>query len=153
MTSSEKLSRLKFRGALKVVLGLDLNFEQFEGLWRRIKHPPRHRKITTIIRGQSQPSSHILWEEYRSALAPSMLIRNISQGNGVTADGGDTRGQSATTTAVDTLIKALAEFEEVGLGFGDAFDAFDSNASGEISISEFLGLMKMLGGLTKREML
>ena len=136
MDNNSKLTRLKFRGGLKIVLGLDLSFEQFEGLWRRVQssHASENRSV-------------ISWQQYRATFLPQDLASSSDANIGRAKENGDQE-------AIDALVVALAEFEQCGISFADAFDAFDRDASGAISISEFLSLMKLVGnsGLTKKEM-
>ena len=78
--------------------------------------------------------------------------RNLAKGERFHGMGAK-KGDDDWRQILDALHAVLRTLEESRINLREAFESFDRNASGEISVAEFASLMKTLGGfgLTKRQ--
>eukprot|EP00947_MAST-08B_sp_MAST-8B-sp1_P006253 g6253.t1 len=160
--SRRPLTRMKFDGGVKVILGLDLRWQQFDALFRT---------LSTNGDGTIQPS------EWRRAFSRkttySELRRAVTRTGNDAGDmrsggahrrrrpEGGTHGRGAHRAGTsdeqqqlrDALFAICDTLEGTRTTLKQAFDAYDRNGSGTISVSEFTSLMRSLGGLglTKRQ--
>ena len=155
-----KLNRLKLQGAIKVLLKLDMNWQQFDAFFRT---------LSTNHDGTLQQDEFVA--AFRSKGQLSDLVRNDKAGESSRRGGrrlrhnrnlskderfhgmGAKKGDDDWRQILDALHAVLRTLEESRINLREAFESFDRNASGEISVAEFASLMKTLGGfgLTKRQ--
>jgi Ca2+-binding EF-hand superfamily protein len=152
----DKLNRLKFQGAVKVLLKLAMTWQQFDAVFRA---------ISTNADGNIQEDEFVA--AFRSSAELADLLKRDTAGessrqggrrrrllksegfHGSGAKAGDDNAQQIHD-ALDAILETL---EETGINLREAFESFDRNASGSISTAEFTSLIKTIGGmgLTKRQ--
>ena len=118
--SHEHLSRLKFKGALRTLLGIELSWDQLDRVFRR------------IARGDGSKRGGLSWDDFNLAFRR--------------------RGRPGEWPAsVERLLfstcKALVKQR---ISLKSAFEAFDANGSGWISLSEFSSLIRSVLGHRKK---
>jgi Ca2+-binding EF-hand superfamily protein len=152
----DKLNRLKFQGAVKVLLKLAMTWQQFDAVFRA---------ISTNADGNIQEDEFVA--AFRSSAKLADLLKRDTAGE-VSRQGGRRRrllksegfhgsgakaGDDNAQQIHDALDAILETLEETGINLREAFESFDRNASGSISTAEFTSLIKTIGGvgLTKRQ--
>jgi len=141
-------------------LKLDMNWQQFDAFFRT---------LSTNHDGTLQQDEFVA--AFRSRGQLSDLLRNDKAGEYSRRGGrrlrhnrnlskderyhgmGAKKGDEDWRQILDALHAVLRTLEESHINLREAFESFDRNASGEISVAEFASLMKTLGGygLTKRQ--
>ena len=143
-TKSAKLTRIKFRGGLKVLLAIQLTFDQFDRLFRLVSSP------------HGEGAGDIGLHEWAAAFGSKKVLRRSRSTGGATAGAGagaarGPRGaplSSDEERAVQAALFAVCDtLERTKLTLAKAFDAFDRNGTGAVSVAEFTSLIKTLGGL------
>lgn len=152
----DKLNRLKCQGAFRVLLKLDMNWQQFDAVFRA---------ISTNADGTIQEDEFVA--AFRSGANLADLLRRDVAGESSRKGGRRRRllkaegwhgsgarvGDSDAKQIVDALHAILETLEESKINLREAFASFDRNGSGEVSVAEFASLIRTLGGLglTKRQ--
>ena len=139
-----KLSRLKFEGGLIQLLSLDLSWDQFGNYYN-------------------------LWQPSRFIILIDRLFRRINTSNSgelsfddmLTAFGDRTPGSTLMTDLVavkTSLVSVVETLEAHDVTLCEAWQAFDRDNSGTISVAEFSTLIRYLtrkdrdgGGLSKHQ--
>ena len=150
----DKLNRLKFQGATKVLLKLNMNWQQFDAVFRA---------ISTNADGAIQEDEFVA--AFRSSAELADLLKNAHQEDrigGESRQGGQRRrllkqkgyhglgakaGDSEAQQIHDALDAILSTLEDTRINLREAFESFDRSANGSISVAEFASLIKTLGGL------
>ncbi|CAK9078624.1 Synaptotagmin-5 (NTMC2T2.1) (Synaptotagmin E) [Durusdinium trenchii] len=111
---TEGLSRLKFQGGLKVLLGLDLTWTQFDRVFR----------LVSPARGDGTNGTVQFDEFYR-------VFRPVETRSSMQAL------QRALFAICETLLKSKVTLKQL-------FRGFDRNGSGSVSTAEFVSMMKSM---------
>ncbi|KAJ1417444.1 hypothetical protein B484DRAFT_453961 [Ochromonadaceae sp. CCMP2298] len=125
--SNEKLTRTKLYGGLESLLRLKVEWPQFDALWTQL---------------DAQRSGDIDLQEFRRVFGG---IERFAQTGGAGA-----LNSNAQSKSLRALSRCLFELCDAlrGAGFTvvDMFAGFDRNGSGDVSVSEFCSLLRLVVG-------
>ena len=156
----DKLNRLKLQGAIKVLLRLDMSWQQFDSFFRTLSTNNdgtlQLDEFVAAFRADGKMSDLLRMdragEQSRRGGRVRRHNRNLNSANGYHGMGAKA-GDADWKQILDALHGVLRTLEESNINLREAFESFDRNASGEISVAEFASLFKTLGGvgLSKRQ--
>ena len=128
-SSNNKLTRLKFLGALESLLLLKMDWAQFDALWFRL---------------DSQRSGDLDLREFKAFFGDLSEFEQI--------EGAQNLSSSSGNAGVRALTKCLYELCDIvrhaGFTVEELFSSFDRNGSGTISVAEFTSLLRLIVGNT-----
>eukprot|EP00946_MAST-07B_sp_MAST-7B-sp1_P005039 g5039.t1 len=152
----DKLNRLKFQGAVKVLLKLSMTWQQFDAVFRAISTNAdgniQEDEFVAAFRSTAELADLLKKDTVGESSRQGGRRRRLLKSNGFHGNGAKA-GDDNAKQIHDALDAILETLEETGINLREAFESFDRNASGSISIAEFTSLIKTIGGvgLTKRQ--
>lgn len=127
--SNDKLTRLKLYGGLSSLLKLQVEWSQFDALWTKLDY---------------KRSGDIDLNEFRSFFGDLSEFEQL--------EGTKTLSLHSKSKSIESLTKCLFELCDVlrkaGFTVIEMFSGFDRNGSGEISVSEFCSMLRLVVGNT-----
>lgn len=133
---NDKLTRLKLSGGIENILRLNLAWEQFDALWTRLDYARSGE-----IDGNEFATFFGDLSEYESLEGTQQLsLTSPSKGRD--------NSMAALTKCLYDLCDIL---RHAGFSAADMFSSFDRNGSGDISISEFCSMLRVVLGPTFKD--
>lgn len=142
-TPTRRLSRLKFQGAITSILRVELNWTQFDRVFRLI----------SPSRGDGTDGT-IQFEEFYSAFARDSRHNKPVERAGIRGSTASSvrRSKDSLHTLRNVLFGICETLVKAEITLQELFHGFDRNGSGSISTAEFSSMMKSLArDLTKEQ--
>ena len=132
--ANNKLTRLKFLGGIESILKLRMDHAQFDMLWTRLDYK-RSGDISLDEFRRFFGDLNDFATSVEGQAAMSMSMNHPSQ------------GQSKSMESLMSVLYLLSDtLRQAGFTIIEMFSAFDRNGSGEVSLSEFCSMLRVVIG-------
>ena len=126
--TNDKLTRMKFYGGCESLLRLKIPWPQFNALWTQLDY---------------QRSGDLDVKEFKAFFGDLNEFEDLAMGTASLT----TRSKSKSITALTKCLFSLCDvLRHAGFTVVEMFSGFDRNGSGDISISEFTSMLRLVIG-------